>query len=74
MSEVNAFICENEVDKMISEAEARGYSKAIEEAAAVCRKQTQGLEAEEGEWNAGWTSCAETCLDAILALKSEDKP
>jgi len=42
-------------------------AKAIEEAAAICRAQTEGIDIEEGDWHAGWTQCAEACADEILA-------
>jgi hypothetical protein len=42
-------------------------AKAIDEAAAICRAQTEGIDIEEGDWHAGWTQCAEACADEILA-------
>jgi hypothetical protein len=58
----------------VDDAYQRGYAKALEKAAAVCRAQTQGIELEDDDWHAGWTHCAEACADEILALKKDTAP
>jgi hypothetical protein len=50
-----------------NEAALEARAKAIDEAAAICRAQTEGIDIEEGDWHAGWTQCAEACADEILA-------